>query len=65
MGLLTYIGQNFSEDNVSMICRIKLLDQLTVTAPNKSLHNLIETLKTDRPRHFYLSHKLVEISLTS
>ena len=55
MGLLTTknvrrnrSGQNFGEDNGSMVCRIKLLNQLGVTALIESLHNLIETLKSDR-----------------
>ena len=46
------IGQNLGKDNGSMVCRTKLLSQLGVTAPIESLHNLIETLKSDRPRHF-------------
>ena len=46
------IGQNVGKDNGSMVCRTKLLNQLGVTAPIESLHNLIETLKSDRPRHF-------------
>ena len=56
MGLLTAknvrrnrIDQNFGEDNGSMVCRTKLLSQLGVTAPIESLHNLNETLKSDRP----------------
>ena len=43
------IGQNFGEDNGSMVCRTKLLNQFGVTAPIESLHHLIETLKSDRP----------------
>ena len=46
------IEQNFGKDNGSMVCRTKLLNQLGVTEPIESLHNLIETLKSDRPRHF-------------
>ena len=55
MGLLTTkmwrnrIGQHFGEDNGSMVCRIKLLNQLEISAPIESLHNLIETLKFVRP----------------
>ena len=33
------IGQNLGEDNGSMVCRTKLLNQLGVTAPIESLHN--------------------------
>ena len=44
------IGQNFGNDNGSMVCRTKLLKQLGVTTPIESLHNLIETIKSDRPR---------------
>ena len=33
------IGQNFGQDNGSMVCKIKLLNQLGVTAPIESLHN--------------------------
>ena len=36
------IGQHFGEDNGSMVCRTKLLNQLGVTTPIESLHNLIE-----------------------
>ena len=43
------IGQNLGEDDGSMVCKTKLLNQLGVTAPIESLHNLIETLKSDRP----------------
>ena len=43
------IDQNFGEDNGSIVCRTKLLNQLGVTAPIESLQNLIETLKYDRP----------------
>ena len=43
------IGQHFGKDNGSLVCRTKLLNQLGVTAPIESLHNLIETLKSDRP----------------
>ena len=43
------IRQNFGEDDGSMVCRTKLLNQLRVTAPIENLHNLIETLKSDRP----------------
>ena len=46
------IGQNLGKDNGSMVCRTKLLNQFGVTAPIESLQNLIETLKSDRPRHF-------------
>ena len=46
------IGQNLGEDNGSIVCKTKLLNQLGVTAPIESLHNLFETLKSDRPRHF-------------
>ena len=37
--------------------RTKLLNQLGVTAPIKSLHNLIETLKSDKPE-FKLNPKI-------
>ena len=43
------VGQNFGKDSGSVVCRTKLLNQLGVTAPIESLHNLIETLKSDRP----------------
>ena len=42
------IGQNLGEDDGSMVCKTKLLNQLGVAAPIESLHNLIETLKSDR-----------------
>ena len=43
------IGQNFGKDNESLVCRTKLLNQLGVTIPIESLHNLIETLKYASP----------------
>ena len=39
--LIKTMGQWYAE--------LKLLNQLGVTAPIESLHNLIETLKSDRP----------------
>ena len=41
MGLLT--------TKINVRRKIKLLNQLGVTAPIESLHYLIETLKSDRP----------------
>ena len=46
------IGQYFGKDDESMISRTKLLNQFEITAPIETLHNLIVTLKSDRPRHF-------------
>ena len=43
------LGQYFGDDNGLLVCRTKLLNQLGVTAPIESLHNLIEILKSDRP----------------
>ena len=45
----SYCLNDLGKDNGSMVCRSKLLNQLGVTAPIESLHNLIETLKSDRP----------------
>ena len=39
--------------NGVMVCMTKLLNQLGVTAANGSLHNLIDTLKSDRPESIY------------
>ena len=36
------IGQNIGEDNRSVVCKIKLLSQLGVSAPIESQYNLIE-----------------------
>ena len=36
------IGQSFGGDNGLMVCRTKLLNQLGVTAPIESLHNLFK-----------------------
>ena len=47
IGLLT--TKILGEDNGSVVGRTNLLNQLGVTAPIESLHNLIETLKSDRP----------------
>ena len=33
----------------TMVCRTKLLNRLGLTTPIENLHNLIETLKSDRP----------------
>ena len=33
------IGQNFGEDNGSLVCKAKLLNHFGVTAPIESLHN--------------------------
>ena len=42
------IGQNLVEDDGSMVCKTKLLNQLGVTAPIESQHNLLETLNSER-----------------
>ena len=42
------IRQNFCKDDGSMVRRTKLLNQLGVTALIESLHNLFETLNSDR-----------------
>ena len=39
----------WSKEDGQMVWRTKLLNQLGVIAPFESLHNLIETLKSDRP----------------
>ena len=44
---------NWAIDNKNVkVSSYRLLNQLGVTAPIESLHNLIETHKSDRPRHF-------------
>ena len=43
---------SFGRDSGPLVYRTKLLNQLGVTAPIESLHDLIGTLKSDSPRHF-------------